>query len=655
MFVTNSSKRDGYEVLGKITAACRDDAERTTLLSIISTFRKTNASIAKTVLQTLSTENRDDSENLFSQYGIVQPLSTELWPICASAGSFGAVNTNGIRFLSKIVDDETMIEVLKTGMASVSSQHLFDLDEIQYSVLSILDEMAPFVGKAITKNINHAITQSTGALFESAFVLSPLFKIAQIRADFRLSTHPTSQTSHEKTFMTACTSQLNPNVRGPKKFEEINKLLSRSQKHMTILRLLASKFMDAKNIPSSAKLSLFLAVKKLASAERALGQEDNETEARKMYSLPATAISVQTLYGVFDLSLEFARTEAADAFPPTAESLDSSNPTSAFVTAFQLSKLVQIEGRRNERIGQVLHKLRSRYSRQQQFSLTVHHEAWYRSGSSLFQHPGTVQGHVRLSDKLLKFALTKTDPDEFNALAASRIFQTVNFAWKPSYMLSKGKENVDLANQTTESICDIFATNLLKSTNIQAILIDVFYCIFSSGNAETIQKIEGVDLLGGDYQDGKKIELDGTGLNDNDKKWGGAKGNTNSLYYGKARGLAGAITDADANCLKKFAHTLIRMFTSVQSVEDQDVDNDAFEKLHVRKQISRMLLTVIYHPSNKAAQQELRNPATLPVFLDSLSGNVLTCWQFLRDNGLEGALNRLCQNGGNLLDPQLHR
>lgn len=262
---------------------------------------------------------------------------------------------------------------------------------------------------------------------------------------------------------------------------------------------------------------------------------------------------------------------------------------------------------------------------------------------------------MRLSDKLLKFALTKTDPDEFNALAASRIFQTVNFAWKPSYMLSKGKENVELANQTTESICDIFATNLLKSTNIQAILIDVFYCIFSSGNVETIQKIEGVDLLGGDYQDGKKIELDGTELNDNDKKWGGAKGNTNSLYYGKARGLAGAITDADANCLKKFAHTLIRMFTSVQSVEDQDVDNDAFEKLHVRKQISRMLLTVIYHPSNKAAQQELRNPATLPVFLDSLSGNVLTCWQFLRDNGLEGALNRLCQNGGNLLDPQLHR
>ncbi|GMH51831.1 hypothetical protein TrST_g8719 [Triparma strigata] len=612
-------------------------------------------------------------------------LASELWGIFVSVCG-GGNGSNGVEFLTGIIDDETMIGVIGIGMEEVGKKDLKDLEEIQYSVIAVLEEMAPFVGSAITKNIELAARSPStstpqvvasyssseeeddlfsfppapapspartltiyGNVFEKSFVLSPLFKTGQIRPDFRLA----YQTENEKEFIAACTSQLNPEVLGRKKYEDLNKLLITNQKNQTLLRSLTSKLMSSVPLPS--KISLFQTVLAYANSERSLGIEDNSTEANKFYQPDSNAIKVETLYGVFECALEASLADGSDYSPDEVSSLEVASSPSLFVLAFQLSKAVQVEGRRNERIGREMHRRRGRYPRERQFDIAVHREAWHRSGASLFQLPRTVQSHVQFSDNLLKFALTKTsNPVEFNDLSKSRVFQTVNFAWKNGYMIEKSKGNVELANRTTESICDILASDLLKSTNTQAILIDAFYSIFASGNVETIQKMERVDLLGGDYEDGKNIELDGTGLNDNKKKWGGAKGNTNSIYFGTARGLAGAILDADSACLQKFARTLIRMFTSVQSVEDQDVDNDAFEKLHVRKQISRMLLAVIHHPSNKAAQIEMRNSADLHVFLDSLSGNVLTCWQFLRDNGLEGALNCLRENGGNLHDPQLH-
>ena len=103
----------------------------------------------------------------------------------------------------------------------------------------------------------------------------------------------------------------------------------------------------------------------------------------------------------------------------------------------------------------------------------------------------------------------------------------------------------------------------------------------------------------------------------------------------------------------QFAATALRTYAAVQSVEDQDVDNDAFEKFATRESLGRMLLGVVHHPVNKAGRDELRKPEHLRSFLPALSGNMLTAWHFFRDNGLEGALASLRESGGDVKDPKL--
>ena len=57
-------------------------------------------------------------------------LASELWGIFVSVCG-GGNGSNGVEFLTGIIDDETMIGVIRIGMEEVGKKDLKDLEEVR--------------------------------------------------------------------------------------------------------------------------------------------------------------------------------------------------------------------------------------------------------------------------------------------------------------------------------------------------------------------------------------------------------------------------------------------------------------------------------------------------------------------------------------------
>ena len=269
--------------------------------------------------------------------------------------------------------------------------------------------------------------------------------------------------------------------------------------------------------------------------DRRLGQGDDVQERQRGYEPPpgVRCYSLSFLASSHELCLEWM--DEDPSWQERAEKID---------------RLMRVERRRVERVEAMMTEQEGRTRgparMEHRAAATVR---WWRNLST-FHRPRTAELGIKLAASIAqRLRIQGGEVLKDDTAAIKTAMRGVTFARGGNW-----KELEGAVNGVVEDLCDVLDSGRVKSGACMADLVDAFNSIWSSGRGEASRKIEGVDLEGAEYDDGEPLEMEGTGLLDavaRRSPKNAARGNTNSLYYGVGRGLAGAITDSSTAVMTK--------------------------------------------------------------------------------------------------------